>query len=138
MNCIGSPRFCGGFLGTFRHSYLECRAACDPDKDQANWVLLLQVLGVCVCGGTLGLASELGGSGVLALFVWEAHRAGSGGGQALGRVLWEPQQPPASGGGKNVRSQTVAPGCWSVIKSGVQTFQATRVEGWGPVPHGGL
>lgn len=38
----------------------------------------------------------------------------------MGRVPWEPQQPLASGVGENIRSQTVAPGCWLVIKSGVQ------------------
>lgn len=70
-NRIGSPRFRGRFLGAFRHSYLECRAACDPEKDQADWALLLQVRGggpsaspqsleasefwLCVCGRLLGL-----------------------------------------------------------------------------------
>ena len=87
MTHIGSPRFRGEFLGAFRHSYLECRAARDLDKDRADWALLLHVPGVCA-GGTLGLTSEPGGWRVLVLFVQEAHGAGSGGGQALGRVLW--------------------------------------------------
>lgn len=105
MNRIGLPRFRGRFLGAFRHSYLERRAACDPEKDQADWALL-QVPG----GGDPRprlRAWRLVSSGSVCA---EAHGAGSGSGQALGLVLWEPWRPPTGGGGEERQEPDCSPG----------------------------